>query len=241
MSDLHQTLALDPTRLKEFSYLAKAAGPKSPFDMVLVKWRKGQEWRKRQTGTSGFETELRFLVSTDYMIVTRTWTDRHTDGVGLTAEDGSESGSVFLPASWWWTGFQGAAKAIGRAEAVKPELVLEPTTARLVIPEVGYDWSTDWSRPAKMPNWRKWLARLDADDEWNGTLPSFNGDLLKTAVSSLGLTKKELMATPISLRSTRNGHDADVNPMLLVAQQGEWKCLLMPVRMADRVLRGLPG
>jgi len=225
MSDLHQTLPLDPTRLKEFSYLAKAAGPKSPFDMVLVKWRKGDHGM----------TELRFLVSSEFMIVTRHWLQAET------AEDGSESGSVFLPASWWWTAFQGAQKAIGRAEGVSAELVLRPQTAQLQVSDVGYVWSTDWSRPAKMPNWRQWLARLDMDDWWEGALPSFNGDLLKVAISSLGLTKKELMAYPISLRSTKNGQDADVNPMLLVAQNGEWKCLLMPVRMADRVLRGLPG
>jgi len=111
-------------------------------------------------------------------------------------------------------------------------LVLNPTTAVLEIPEIGYSSSTGWSRPAKMPNWRKWLARLEVSDQWEGALPSFNGDLLKTAIASLGLAKKEMMANPISLRST--GPKADIEPMLLVAQGGEWKCLLMPVRWVNR-------
>jgi len=83
---MNQVLPLDPTRLKEYSYLSKVAGPKPPFDMVLVKWRKGDHGM----------TELRFLASSEYLIATRTWTGSHGTH---TDEDGSESGSVFVPAS----------------------------------------------------------------------------------------------------------------------------------------------
>jgi len=213
MSDLNQTLCLDPDRLKEYSYLSKVSGGKPPFDMVLIRWVGNQ---------------VRFLAASHPLIATRVFTAQIDP-------DGSESGSVYVPASWWWTALQGAAKAIGRAERVNAELVVEPTMVWLKVPEVRYVSSTPWSQSKRLPNSWKWLTHMDEGDRWDGRLPSFNGGLLRMAVASLGLDKKGMMGCPISLRSTGGDPDkTDVAPMLLVAQGGEWRCLLMPVRMGDR-------
>jgi len=204
---MNQTIQLDPALLKQYSYLAKVSGPKPPFDRVMVRW----------TGD-----QVRLLAASDYLIATRTF-DAETD------EDGRGSGSVFIPASWWWTAFQGAAKAIGRVEEVNAQLIVVGSQVSLLVKEAGYSSTTTWERPARQPNWRRWLTHLEATDTWDGTLPRFNGHLLKTAVASLGLTKKELMENPIGLRSTGNGEiGAERSPMLLVCGE-EWKCLLMPV------------